>query len=223
MSSVILVSCGPKPPTKEVQSRAVNFVVTDEDGNPLEGVNIDVRFDDGITDSYTTNTDGQTTINIIGDLPAICDLSYGKEFVSESVKVNSDYFSSGQSHIEKKVQLEKMKTIVYGYVFDKTNNKPIPGEPVRISTSPIKTPESIYTNKDGMYEIASAEYFEGAELTIEANVNGYNKNTTLVTIDSLWHRNKAPNILLEALPKIGNKITHNDTIIIQSNGAIRTE
>lgn len=220
---ILLVSCGSKPPAKEARTRAVNFVVTDEDGNHLEGVTVDVSFDDGVYDTYTTNGDGQTTVNMTGDLPVVCEISYNKEFLPTTVNVNRDSFSSGQSRIEKKIQMEKKKTIIYGYVYDQANNKPIPGEPVRISTSPIKTPETIYTDKEGLYEIASAEYYEGAELTVEANVSGYNKETTQVMIDTLWGRNKVPTILLESLPKIGSEVTKEDTLIIRSGGVIRTE
>ena len=213
VSCIWVTGCGPKPNTKEASTKAVNIIASDEDGNLLKGVVIEVKNVDGTFDTYTTNQDGQTSVNITRSLPVRFELSYTKEFLPISINIREEDFPANQSRIEKKIQIEKKKTTVFGFVFDKSNSKPIPGDPVRITVPDINSSGSIYTDKEGMYEIESSELFEGANLNINASVAGYNKNSVLIKIDSLWNRNKAPNILLEALPDMGNKITISDTLL----------
>jgi len=222
VSCIWVTGCGPKPNTKEASTKAVNIIASDEDGNLLKGVVIEVKNVDGTFDTYTTNQDGQTSVNITRSLPVRFELSYTKEFLPISINIREEDFPANQSRIEKKIQIEKKKTTVFGFVFDKSNSKPIPGDPVRITVPDINSLGSIYTDKEGMYEIESSEFPED-KVSIEASVAGYSKNSVLINIDSLWNRNKAPNILLEALPDMGNKITTTDTLLPPPSSGSRFE
>lgn len=188
---------------------SIHVTVRDEEDNLIAGAEVRITEDapsrggkkEPKSMTYATLKDGTRHIQTTFSLPLRIHVSHGEAYFSKTVTIHEGFFSEKQKSTTIDVVLPRRKTVISGNVVDMDND-----EPIDCATVYVKLFEDLIktTDKDGKYEIQSADFYEGELLTVSAertekSMKRYGMKEQQVTIHNYWGENKVPEIRLKCL------------------------
>lgn len=168
-----VTSCSEDDDSKNLDYGTISGIVTDEVGNPIEGVSVSVS---GVEQTITTANDGSFVIDNVSIESHSVKFSK-KSWESVSVTVTAKHFDKDRQAIIANTFMREAASKIIGKVYDSRNgNQPFAG--VTVSVSPTKMVE---TASDGTFMI---EDVRSIDHTITFSKEGYTPIIKKITENS---------------------------------------
>jgi len=207
-----LMGCSSSKPGKRASGVQINIMVVDDD-TVLGGATVNVSYADGNSESFTANSQGRLTLYNVSSFPVSVYVENGKNYKPTDLIIKKESINDDPSSREKRIRLERRKTIIYGLVVDISTGAALSSSAglVTITTEPPS--DIVLTDKSGAYEIGSTDFEQGVTIAVRAQLPGkYEENTKTVEIANYWGKNKVPTIGLKKLPGWEPPVLSDDSI-----------